>query len=293
MASEPFANLVAEAVARFHANRPVRAASLVVTLFGDSVVPRGGVLSIRAIVDLLTGVGLEGGAIRTAMSRLVRDGLFERAAQRASPSYSLTARANEEFAAAFARVYDGKGRGDGDGLDLVILPPAVKRARGDAALVAAGFQVVVAGLYAAPEGVEPPLIPGAFALKGQLGPETAYALGTAIWDMERTCEAYRRFSLACSPLAAALARSSPLPAQSFALRLLTVHAFRRIVVRDPGLPSCFWPADRPDRAARVLMSDIYSSLIESSELYLGNVTGPGELFPVASPPLDQRFCGAT
>ena len=37
----------------FHERTPIRAGSLIVTVFGDAVVPRGGVLSLSSLHDIM------------------------------------------------------------------------------------------------------------------------------------------------------------------------------------------------------------------------------------------------
>ena len=59
----------------FEKRRPLRAGSLIVTVFGDAIVPRGGSLWLGALLDIMALFGSEAGLVRTALSRLVQDGL--------------------------------------------------------------------------------------------------------------------------------------------------------------------------------------------------------------------------
>ena len=46
-------------VARFRRQRPLRGGSLIVTLFGDSIVPRGGIVALGSLIELAAPFGLE------------------------------------------------------------------------------------------------------------------------------------------------------------------------------------------------------------------------------------------
>ena len=83
----------------------LRAWSLAVTLFGDAAAPRGGALRLGAVQAVLGRLGVEPGALRTAMSRLARDGWLARERRGRASFYSLTAARAEELAAATRRIY--------------------------------------------------------------------------------------------------------------------------------------------------------------------------------------------
>ena len=58
---------------RFQASRPVRAWSLIVTLYGDAIVPRGGSLWLGSLTGMMARFGIDAGHVRTATSRLVAE----------------------------------------------------------------------------------------------------------------------------------------------------------------------------------------------------------------------------
>ena len=73
-------------------------------------------------------------------------------------------------------------------------------------------------------------------------------------------------------------------------RILLIHHYRRVVLRDPLLPAALLPADWPGRAARTLCGEIYRGLLPASEQWLDrhgtNESGP---LPEAAASLWQRF----
>ena len=67
----------AELVARFRRQRPLRGGSLIVTLFGDSILPRGGTIALGSLIELAAPFGLNERLVRTATTRLAHDGWLE------------------------------------------------------------------------------------------------------------------------------------------------------------------------------------------------------------------------
>ena len=66
----------------FERRRPMRAGSLIVTIYGDAIVPRGGSLWLGSLLDMMAGFGVEPGLVRTAISRLVSRWLVRAYARR-------------------------------------------------------------------------------------------------------------------------------------------------------------------------------------------------------------------
>ena len=93
----------------FERRRPLRAGSLIVTIYGDAIVPRGGSLWLGSLLDMLAGFGVEPGLVRTAVSRLVADGWFERTRIGKQSYYRLSPWGAAEFATATTRIYRGSG----------------------------------------------------------------------------------------------------------------------------------------------------------------------------------------
>src|SRR5450755_4492623 len=95
----------AELVARFRRQRPLRGGSLIVTLFGDSIMPRGGAVALGNLIALAAPFGLNERLVRTAAARLAKDGWLEgrRAGKRSE--YHLSHDGRERFAEATRRIY--------------------------------------------------------------------------------------------------------------------------------------------------------------------------------------------
>src|ERR1700752_3019126 len=57
---------------------PSRTGSIVITVFGDAIVPRGGSVWLGTLLEFFATIDIDSGVVRTAMSRLAADGWLER-----------------------------------------------------------------------------------------------------------------------------------------------------------------------------------------------------------------------
>src|SRR5258708_35013586 len=57
---------------------PSRTGSIVITVFGDAIVPRGGSVWLGTLLKFFETLDIDSSVVRTAMSRLTADGWFER-----------------------------------------------------------------------------------------------------------------------------------------------------------------------------------------------------------------------
>src|SRR5271155_5534298 len=104
----------AELVARFRRQRPLRGGSLIVTLFGDSIMPRGGTIALGSLIELAAPFGLNERLVRTATARLAQDGWLEGRRAGKLSEYRLTEDGRVQFAEATERIY-GEAGANGSG----------------------------------------------------------------------------------------------------------------------------------------------------------------------------------
>src|SRR5262245_33808431 len=113
----------------FERRRPMRAGSLIVTIYGDAIVPRGGSLWLGSLLDMMAGFGVEPGLVRTAVSRLVADGWFERTRIGNESYYRLSPWGTAEFATATTRIYRAAEPAWSGEMEIAVITPTDTAAR--------------------------------------------------------------------------------------------------------------------------------------------------------------------
>ena len=256
------------------------------------MVPRGGSLWLGSLLDIFEGMGIRGGVVRTAMSRLAADEWLQRSRVGRNSFYRLTDKGRTSFAIAAERIY-GEPPQEWDGqYHLVLLDSGADRDVLRAALERSGFGSVAPGVWIAPLSTPvPPEAAGLMRIQGCTDLQTGRQLSERAWMLTETAEAYRRFLDAFGPLRtwiAAKGRVSDVDA--LVARILLIHEYRRVILRDPLLPRTLLPEEWPGTAARQLTSEIYGALLPGSERWLDqngqNEDGP---LPLSCIELQRRF----
>jgi phenylacetic acid degradation operon negative regulatory protein len=271
---------------------PSRTGSIVITVFGDAIVPRGGSVWLGTLLEFFATIDIDSSVVRTAMSRLAADGWFERTKVGRNSFYRLVQRERQTFDIATRHIYgapisDWTGR-----FELLLIGNGEDRDASREALKNAGFGSPLPGVWVAPSGVPvPEEAAAAIRLEVSAEDEAGRRLLRESWPLDRTADAYQKFMKTFEPLRGLIGRSRPLAdADAFTARVLLIHHYRRVVLRDPLLPTALLPADWPGRAARKLCGEIYRGLLPASEQWLDrhgtNETGP---LPTAGKELARRF----
>ena len=287
----PIATAVAALLDQFHTRRPMRAWSLIITLYGDAIVPRGGSLWLGSLSEIMALFRVDAGHVRTAMSRLTADGWLKRVKVGRNSYYRLTRREEGSFTAATRRIYFAD-EPDFDGrLRLALLGPGVA-ASVRPALERAGFAALTPAAFVAcnEPSAKLPKADALFLLHAEAD-DTARALAVAAWKLAPISQHYRDFIVRFAPLDAALGKPGRIEAEdALVARVLLIHEFRRVVLRDPGLPAALLPAGWPGAAARQLAGRLYRKLAADSERYLdANAQDENGPLPAAEPDSRARF----
>lgn len=265
-----------------HARGRLRVWSLVITVFGDAVAPRGGRVALSVLQDLMARLRIEPGAVRTAMSRLAADRWVTRERDGRNSYYRLAEEGRHAFDLATRRIY-AAGPPEWDGRWLVAVRPGGgdngMRLERDRLMRELGYVPIGPAAWVRPHaGDGDPLedVPADLLVVVGEAPRTPEDIAR-LWALDELSEAYRALARALNALACALdggARLAPLDA--IAARTLVSHSWRRIVLRDPGLPAALLPPDWPGEAARARVKAIYGALGEASEAWLDAAGLPGQ-----------------
>jgi phenylacetic acid degradation operon negative regulatory protein len=271
---------------------PSRTGSIVITVFGDAIVPRGGSVWLGTLLEFFKTIDTDSGVVRTAMSRLATDGWLERNKVGRHSFYRLVNKGRQTFDAATKHIYDQQPSDWTGRFELLLISNGEDRDNSREALKNAGFGSPLPGVWVAPSGAPiPEEATGAIRLEVAAEDDSGRRLLSESWPLDRTADAYQKFIKTFEPLRGWIGRSrSPADADAFTARILLIHYYRRVVLRDPLLPTALLPADWPGGAARQLCGDIYRGLLPASEQWLDrygtNEAGP---LPAAGEELAHRF----
>ncbi len=115
------------------------------------------------------------------------------------------------------------------------------------------------------------------------------------WDLAGLAADYRRFLLRFGSVIERFRQADDAahdPAQSFLVRTLLIHEYRRVLLRDPQLPAALLPLDWPGAAAYALCRDFYRLTHRAAERHLmATLRGPRGALPPALPWFYRRFGG--
>lgn len=290
----------------FRAQRPIRARSLLTTILGDSVAPRGGEIALKSLIELASPFGLSERLVRTSIGRLATQNWIQAHRIGRLSFYRLTERGRHEFAVATQRIY-GDVPQEWSGVWTLMLMPQLSAAEREEVVEEfrwRGFGQVMPGLLAYPgdrvqevrgELAKLHSAPSVLVLSSRAeAPGQDKLLVSQAWDLDDLERRYRRFVRLFEPAAQAAVRTAMTPMSCFALRTLLIHEYRRIHLRDPLLPPCLLPDSWFGGAAASLTRTLYRQVFRNAEKFLSvhasNQHGP---LPPANSEALRRFGGLT
>ncbi|KQQ47400.1 transcriptional regulator [Duganella sp. Leaf126] len=285
----------------FLAHDPPRSKSLVVTIFGDAIVPHGGMVWLGSLIELLAPFGVNDRLLRTAVFRLAQEGWLGARRDGRRSAYAITPDAMARFSHAYRRIYaEPHAHWDGH-WTLVLsgeraLTPA-ERTAVRKELLWEGYSVMAPGILAHP-AAEPAALAdvlGRLGVSGKLfvvraatvpgvGARPLGELVATGWDLRAVAAAYELFIARFAPLRDALgARGTgqPTPQQAFVIRTLLIHAYRRVQLHDPQLPADLLPSPWPGTDAYALARQLYLAVHVAAEQHIDTVLRRAD--PAAAP----------
>lgn len=296
----------------FRQQRRVQAGSLIISAFGDAILPRGGRVWLGSLIRLLEPLDLNERLVRTSVFRLAKEEWLRTETVGRRADYVLTHSGRRRFDeasrhiyASHAPIWDRRWR-----LILVVgdLEPkardAIRRAlfwQGFGALgnecfvhpsadLTAAFDALVAeGLGEQLDHLMPLL---AADSRSGLSANDADLVRRA-WDLQELAQAYAGFVSTYLPILAELRRDRAVEVDAedaFLVRLLLIHDYRRLLLRDPELPDVLLPGDWPGQKARLLCKDLYRRLLPAAERHLeATLTLADGSTPALDPAYAERF----
>lgn len=289
----PVSQSVEALLSNFHAHTPIRAWSMIITVFGDCVLPRGGTLWLGTLTRVMEAMDVGPGVVRTAMSRLASDGWLDRSKIGRNSYYRLTDKGEITFKDATRRIYfDNTKKWQGKWI-IGFLAPGSDRAERREKLLERGFGAIAPNVVLRPYTDALPQSDPAncvFSILENLG-ANANMLANQGWPLEKLAEEYREFNEQFAQIEQQLDAGETFSSlECLLIRTLLIHDFRRVVLKDPQLPQSALPEDWQGEVARRLCAKIYHAVLEPSEQWLDS-NAQGDHGPLPAPDFDfyRRF----
>ena len=233
---------------------PLNPRSLLFTLYGDYVHPLGHEEArVGTLVRLAAELGVTGNALRSALSRMTREGWLAPVRNSGAPRYRLSPRGHDLIEEGIRRIY-GRHRASWSGRWLLVSyslpePRRGQRDRLRQGLSFLGLGSLGNGLFISPHdlrqqvrelirryGVEREVTVHHGTLEW---PEEPAQIVARAWDLEKVGARYRQFLQEIRP---ALREGDHLDdRESFRRRFMLTHEFRRFPFTDPDLPDALLP----------------------------------------------------
>lgn len=270
--------LVSPLIDHLHSDGRLRVWSVVITIFGDAVQPHGGTVAMADLQTILGHMGVENGALRTAMSRLAKEGWVTRERQGRNSFYRLSPAGLKSFIPATEKIYRAQYAPTPNKLIFAVGPDVIGTAREQQNALLTGF-----GGMALRNGVALFADPGEQLLQ-QLQQADLLLIDASLdqlphWVAEKLelaelAQDYQALIDRFTPLAQQAERLADLsPIDALCARILLIHDWRRLILKQPPLPAHLLPADWPGAAAHHLVSGLYRQLIGPSENWWSNGNG--------------------
>ena len=296
----------------FQQQRRIQAGSLIVSVFGDAILPRGGRIWLGSLIRLLALLNVNERLIRTSIFRLAKDEWLATEASGRRADYFLTASGRRRFEQAAEHIYAGSTALWDRRWRLILTVGEIAAKQRELlrrALFWQGFGLLSPTCFIHPsvdlsaafdaltaEGLEdhlPALMP-LLAADTELNNSASQAdLVRQAWNLEELASAYENFVQCYQPMLKVLRNTTPDESEdehAFLLRTLLIHNYRRLLLRDPGLPDVLLPKGWPGQKARTLCKEMYLHLLPASERHLQRTmqTANGDT-PAALTMLTERF----
>ena len=284
----------------------MRAGSLIVTLFGDTISQHGNTVWLGSVINALEPFGLNQRLVRTAVYRLMQDDWLHSTQVGRKSFYRFTDTGLRHYQKAARRIYAAEhSEKSGDWLFVYLTSlPEKERELLRKELRWLGFGNLFAGVMAKP-GAERRSLDETLRELGLheqvmimrshpddvASAERLRQMVFECWDLAQLEQQYRTMWEAFQPLCERLKKGDKLsPERAFQLRTLLIHEYRRLLLKDAELPESLLPAAWVGRDVHNLTANLYRRIQAAAEAFvLDNMeTASGQL-PPASKDYFTRF----
>jgi len=298
-------------VERFQQQASTSTPSLLMTIFGDVIAPHGGVIWLGSLIKLVAPLGISQRLVRTSIYRLAKDGWVSGQRIGRRSYYRLTDSGQRSTAQAESRIYytpisewDGEWRmifANSAGIGAEQRTELKKR------LNWLGFGAIATNVYGHPVVSMEPVweLLDAMELTGKVvvmraryfdnihRPDSKEMVRQC-WKLDTLVKDYRQFIDRYQPVITGQNLHRQSAESSFLLRILLIHHYRRILLRDPQLPATLLPKNWVGHSAYGLCRKIYRKTQVAADAHIMDI---GECidgkFPLPDESYFARFDGST
>lgn len=294
----------------FIAKESLSGTSLIMTVFGDCIFHHGGIISLASLIQLMDVFGFNERSVRTAVFRLVQNGWLISEKIGRTSYYRLTETSRQRFIQADAKIYNFKHIEWDNKWDLVLLSSVELENKQTLKkeLEWLGFGNIATNVMAYPgcdhlklqnlllnlNMTDQVVIFKAETLQlWQESYPTVKRMVSINWPVEELHQRYEKFIADFREFLNLVENSDELDViQAFRLRILLIHQFRRILLKDPDLPFELLPSNWRSLNARNLSSNLYQLVVGVGEDFFMETarTSEGSMPPV-HPQFYKRFGG--
>ena len=237
----------------------MNARSALFDIYGDHLLSRGERAPVAALVRLLAPLQISAPAVRTAVSRMARQGWLSQVRLPDGAGYRLTPRASGRLRDAADRIYRHDppawdGRWHVVVLERIASRPARERLNGGLSYL--GYARVNGATWISPRSSAElsPLLTAERVRAERFHASydgDSRRLAARAWDLDGLAGAYSQWFVQARELTRLAGQGQP-DETVFAIRSELVHEWRKFLFTDPGLPAELLPARWPGTEAAVV-----------------------------------------
>ena len=291
-------------------NEALSGTSLIMTIFGDCIFHRGGIISLASLIQLMDVFGFNERSVRTAVFRLVQNGWLISEKIGRTSYYRVTESSRQRFIMADQKIYSFTQQEWDQKWDLVLLSSVEleNKVTLKKELEWLGFANIATNVMAYPGCDHLKLQNLLFSLKMtdqvvifkaealQLWQEsypTVKRMVEVNWPVQELHLRYEKFISDFREFFNLMDSEEELnPMQAFQIRILLIHQFRRILLKDPNLPFELLPSNWLSLNSRNLSSNLYQTVVMAGDEFFMEIARTSEgSMPPAHPQFYKRFGG--
>lgn len=278
----------------------MRTGSLITTVFGDAIAPRGGSIWLGSLITAMSHFGVSERLVRTSVFRLVQDGWLRSTQIGRRSYYSLSAEGKERFEQATHKIYGEPAALWDEHWCLIVmhdmdatLKDTVRKELGWL-----GFGALSSGVLAHPSPDAQDLDAAlrrlhlddtVIVMRGQTirNASGMRSLVQSTWNLDDIEQRYAGFVKRFRPMIATKGSTANVdPKAAFIVRTLLIQEYRKVLLRDPQLPADLLPSNWHGAAAYQLCRNLYRTVYAPADRYL---TATMETADGPLPPPNKQF----